>query len=82
MFIVFDCVQTQSPSFHMLASDAQKVTSKVILKILEVRLQENMNWELPYTQAEFTKGRETIADGDHSHDIKRRLLLGRKLWQI
>ena len=41
--------------FHMLASDAQKV----MLKILEVRLHENMNGELPDTQARFTKGRET-----------------------
>ena len=39
----------------MLASDAQKV----MLKILEVRLHENMNGELPDTQAGFTKGRET-----------------------
>ena len=33
--------------------------SKVILKILEVRLQQYMNLELPDTQAGFRKGRGT-----------------------
>ena len=27
-------------------------------------------------------GSKITADGDHSHEIKRHLLLGRKLWQI
>ena len=31
--------------------------SKVILKILQERLQQNMNQEIPDTQAEFRKGR-------------------------
>jgi len=33
--------------------------SKVILKILQSRLQQYMNWELPYVQAGFRKGRGT-----------------------
>ena len=33
--------------------------SKVMLKILQVRLQEYMNLELPNVQAGFRKGRET-----------------------
>ena len=33
--------------------------SKVMLKILQARLQEYMNWELPDIQALFWKGRET-----------------------
>ena len=34
-------------------------TSKVILKILQVRLQQYVNQELPDIQAGFRKGRET-----------------------
>ena len=34
-------------------------TSKVMLKILQARLQQNMNCELPDVQAGFTKGRAT-----------------------
>ena len=33
--------------------------SKVVLKILQARLQQSMNCELPYIQAGFRKGRET-----------------------
>ena len=33
--------------------------SKVILKILQVKLQQYMNWEIPDVQAEFRKGRGT-----------------------
>ena len=33
--------------------------SKVMLKILQARLQQYMNWELPYVQAGFRKGRGT-----------------------
>ena len=33
--------------------------SKVMLKILQARLQQYMNSELPYIQAGFRKGRET-----------------------
>ena len=34
-------------------------TSKVMLKILQARLQQHMNWELPHVQAGFRKGRGT-----------------------
>ena len=33
--------------------------SKVMLKILQARLQQYMNWELPDVQAGFRKDRET-----------------------
>ena len=33
--------------------------SKVMLKILQARLQHYVNWELPDVQAGFRKGRET-----------------------
>ena len=33
--------------------------SKVMLKILQSRLQQYMNWELPDVQAGFRKGRQT-----------------------
>ena len=33
--------------------------SKVILKISQVGLQENVNWEIPAVQAGFRKGRGT-----------------------
>ena len=33
--------------------------SKVTLKILQARLQQNRNWEIPDVQAEFRKGRGT-----------------------
>ena len=33
--------------------------SKVMLKILQARLQQRMNRELPYVQAAFRKGRGT-----------------------
>ena len=39
----------------VLISDA----SKVMLKILQARLQEYVNWELPDVQAGFRKGRGT-----------------------
>ena len=34
-------------------------TSKVMLKILQARLQQYMNWEFPDVQAGFRKGRKT-----------------------
>ena len=45
---------TQSPFLSALISD----TSKVMLKILQARLQQYMNQELPDVQAGFQKGRE------------------------
>ena len=34
-------------------------TSKVMLKILQARLQQYVNWEFPHVQAGFRKGRRT-----------------------
>ena len=34
-------------------------TSQIMLKILQTRLQQHINWELPGVQAEFRKGRGT-----------------------
>ena len=34
-------------------------TSKVMLKIIQARLQQYMNWELPDAEAGFRKDRET-----------------------
>ena len=34
-------------------------TSKVMLKILQARLQQYMNWEFPHVQAGYRKGRGT-----------------------
>ena len=43
-------------NYHTIALISH--TSKVMLKILQARLQQNMNWELPDVQAGFRKGRE------------------------
>ena len=39
----------------MLASHA----NKIMLKIFQAKLQQNMNWELPDVQAGFRKGRRS-----------------------
>ena len=44
-------------SYHTIALISH--TSDVMLKILQVRLQQYMNWELPDAQAGFRKGRGT-----------------------
>ena len=41
---------TERLHFHFHAS-------KVMLKILQARLQQNVNWEIPDAQAEFRKAR-------------------------
>jgi len=43
--------------YHTLALTSH--TSKVMLKILQARIQQYMNQELPYVQAGFRKGRGT-----------------------
>ena len=45
--------------FYRLLSSLTGFTSKVLLKILQVRLQQYMNHELPDVQAGFRKGRGT-----------------------
>ena len=51
-------------SFHFNPKEGQcqrmfKLLQKVMLKILQVRLQQYMNWELPGVQTGFRKGRGT-----------------------
>ena len=45
--------------FSFLPLDMMLTASKVMLKILQARLQEYMNCEIPDIQAGFRKGRET-----------------------
>ena len=45
--------------FKLLHNRTQSHTSKVMLKILQVRLQQYMNQQLPDVQAGFRKGRGT-----------------------
>ena len=47
-------------------------TSKVMLKILQVRLQQYMNWERPDVQAGFRKGRGTKDKIVNIHWIKEK----------
>ena len=47
----------ESADYHTTALISH--ASEVMLKILQVRLQQRMNQELPDAQAEFRKGRET-----------------------
>ena len=44
-------------NYHMIALNSE--TSKVMLKILQARLQQYVNRELPAVQAGFRKGRGT-----------------------
>ena len=60
-------------SFHLKAKEFSVYhtsalilhTSKVMLKILQARLQQYMNWEIPEVQAVFRKGRGTRDQIDH-----------------
>ena len=47
-------------------------TSKVMLKILQARLQQYMNHELPYVQAGFRKGRGTSDQTSNIHWISKK----------
>ena len=47
----------ECPNYHTIALTSH--TGKVMLKILQVRLQQYMNYELPDVQAGFRKGRGT-----------------------
>ena len=47
----------ESSNYHTIALISQ--TSKVLLKILQARLQQYVNYELPDVQAGFRKGRGT-----------------------
>ena len=45
-------------------------TRKVMLKILQARLQQDMNYELPDVQARFRKGRETRHQIANVHSVQ------------
>ena len=45
--------------FKLLQNFTHLTFSKVMLKILQARLQQYMNWEFPDVQAGFRKGRGT-----------------------
>ena len=47
----------ECPNYHTIAHISH--TSKIMLKILQARLQQYVNHELPDVQAEFRKGRGT-----------------------
>ena len=47
----------ECPNYHTIAHISH--TSKIMLKILQARLQKYVNHELPDVQAEFRKGRGT-----------------------
>ena len=49
----------ESPCQRMFTIALISHTSKVMLKILQARLQQYVNHELPDVQSEFRKGRET-----------------------
>ena len=48
----------ECPNYHKIALISH--TSKLMLKILQARLQQYMNCELPHVQAGFRKGRGSI----------------------
>ena len=52
-----DIIQPLTPKEHTIALFLH--ASKVMLKILQAKLQQYMNWELPDVQAGFRKGRGT-----------------------
>ena len=51
------CNAKECSNYHTIALISH--ASKVMLKILQARLQQYMNHELPYVQAGFRKGRGT-----------------------
>ena len=59
-------------NYHTIALISH--TSKVILKILQARLQQYKNHELPHTQTGFRKGRETRDQIANIHWIIKKAL--------
>ena len=57
-------------NYHTIALISH--TSKVMLKILQARLQQYMNRELPYVQAGFRKGKETRDQVANIHWINKK----------
>ena len=56
-------------NYHTIALISH--TSKAMLKILQARLQQYMNWELPDVQTGFTKGRGTRESCQHLLDHRK-----------
>ena len=65
-------------NYHTTALMSQ--ARKVMLKILQARLQQYVNWKLPGVQAEFRKGRGTRDQIANSHWVmeKARVLISQK----
>ena len=57
-------------NYHTIALISH--ASKVMLKILQARLQQYMNRELPDVQAGFRKGRGTEKIGEHTSELQSR----------
>ena len=51
------CNAKEHSNYHTIVLTSH--ASKVMLKILQVRLQQDVNWEIPYVQIGFRKGRGT-----------------------
>jgi len=60
----------EGSNYHTIAFMSQ--VSKVMLKILQTRLPQYVNWELPDVQAGFRKGRETTGQIANIHWIIER----------
>ena len=63
-------------NYHTIALISH--ASKVMLKILQARLQQHMNCELPDVQAGFTKGRGTRNDIERSARLSKKQESSRK----
>ena len=55
--VSFNCNPKECSNYHIIALISH--ATKVMLKILQARLQQYVNHKLPYVQAGFTKGRGT-----------------------
>ena len=55
--------------FKLLYNFSVSHTSKVMLKIIQAKLQQYMNWELPDVQAGFRKSRGTTDQSANIHWI-------------
>ena len=60
-------INIYAPNYHTIALISH--TSKVMLKILQARLQQYMNHELPDVQGGFRKGRGTNQRSNCEHPL-------------
>ena len=68
-----------------MKEESEKVGLKLNIQKTKIMASGPISWEIDgetvETMADFTfLGSKITADGDCSHEIKRRLLLGRKVW--